>query len=204
MRIPNKLLVPAAVIALGASLAACSISVGSSDGESTSSEQTSAAATTEETTLAATDAEDTQDTDADAGDTTIDDAEDTDADEADGDATGAGASGSFTADITNSDWLGVIAGSTQENVSGDYAIQSSGGTYNLVGELNSLTIQGSEVTVSAESIGTLTVQGSDVTVYVREVDNVLAFGSDVKVYYLDGDPTVQDIGADNTVEQLSN
>ncbi|PHP53064.1 DUF3060 domain-containing protein [Actinomyces ruminis] len=200
MRIPNKLLVPAAVLALGASLAACSISVGGSDGESASSPQeTTAVVATEEATQETDDSEDT-----DSDDTAIDDAEDADADEADGDAAGAGASGSSTADITNSDWLGVIAGSTQENVSGDYAIQSSGGTYNLVGELDSLTIQGSEVTVSAESIGTLTVQGSDVTVYVREVDDVLAFGSDVKVYYLDGDPTVQDIGADNTVEQLSN
>ncbi|SDN40840.1 Protein of unknown function [Actinomyces ruminicola] len=199
MRIPNKLLVPAAVLALGASLAACSISVGGSDGESASSQETTAVVATEEATQETDDSEDT-----DSDDTATDDAEDAGADKADGDAAGAGASGSSTAGITNSDWLGVIAGSTQENVSGDYAIQSSGGTYNLVGELNSLTIQGSEVTVSAESIGTLTVQGSDVTVYVREVDEVLAFGSDVKVYYLDGDPAVQDIGAGNTVEQLSN
>ncbi|SDM68500.1 DUF3060 domain-containing protein [Actinomyces ruminicola] len=198
MRIPNKLLVPAAVLALGASLAACSISVGGSDGESASSQETTAVVATEEATQETDDAEDAD------SDGTATDAEDADADKADGDAAGAGASGSSTADITNSDWLGVIAGGTQENVSGDYAIQSSGGTYNLVGELNSLTIQGSEVTVSAESIGTLTVQGSDVTVYVRQADTIQVFGSDVTVYYLDGTPSIQDVGADNTVEQLSN
>ncbi|MBE6481534.1 MAG: DUF3060 domain-containing protein [Actinomyces ruminicola] len=198
MRIPNKLLVPAAVLALGASLAACSISVGGSDGESASSQETTAVVATEEATQ---DTDGAEDADSDG---TATDAEDADADKADGDAAGAGASGSSTADITNSDWLGVIAGGTQENVSGDYAIQSSGGTYNLVGELNSLTIQGSEVTVSAESIGTLTVQGSDVTVYVRQADTIQVFGSDVTVYYLDGTPSIQDVGADNTVEQLSN
>lgn len=200
MRIPNKLLVPAAVIALGTSLAACSINVGSSDGESASSEQTSAATTTEETTQTATDSDEAEDAEGtqntDAGDAPIDGAEDAD------DTTDASASG--TDGITDSDWLGVIANGTQENVSGDYAIQSSGGTYNLVGELNSLTIQGSEVTVSAENIGTLTVQGSDVTVYVRQADTIQVFGSDVTVYYLDGAPSIQDVGADNIVEQLSN
>ncbi|MDO4899741.1 DUF3060 domain-containing protein [Actinomyces sp.] len=193
MRIPNKLLVPAAVLALGASVSACSVSVG----ESGSAERTTAAVET---------------TQADGGAKTLDadtsDSDDADTAGADGKGVagtdGKDAAASGTAGITDAGWLGVIANGTQENVSGDYAIQSSGGTYNLVGELDSLAIQGSEVTVSAESIGTLTVQGSDVTVYVREVDAVQAFGSDVKVYYLDGDPTVQDIGADNTVEKLSN
>ncbi|CED91220.1 DUF3060 domain-containing protein [Actinomyces succiniciruminis] len=199
MRIPNQLLVPATVIALGASLAACSISVGGSDGDSASEETTAVVATEEAPQTTG----DTDDTDNDS-----DDAEDADADDADAvvgaDTDDADAAvGASTADITDSDWLGVIANGTQENVSGDYAIQSSGGTYNLVGELNSLTIQGSEVTVSAENIGTLTVQGSDVTVYLRQADTIQVFGSDVTVYYLDGAPSIQDIGADNTVEQLT-
>ncbi|WP_136194225.1 MULTISPECIES: DUF3060 domain-containing protein [Actinomyces] len=199
MRIPNKLLVPATVLALGASLAACSISVGGSDGESAPSQETTAVVATEEATQETDDADDV-----DSGDTATDEAEGADADKADADGTAAaGASGSGTDGITNPDWLGVISGGIQESVSGDYGIQSSGGTYNLVGELDSLAIQGSEVTVSAQSVGTLTVQGSDVTVYVREVDDVVAFGSNVKVYYLEGDPTVQDIGANNTVEKLS-
>ncbi|MBM6978311.1 MAG: DUF3060 domain-containing protein [Actinomyces succiniciruminis] len=194
MRIPNQLLVPATVIALGASLAACSISVGGSDGDSASEETTAVVATEEAPqTTGDTDDNDAEDADADDADAVVG------ADTDDADA----AVGASTADITDSDWLGVIANGTQENVSGDYAIQSSGGTYNLVGELNSLTIQGSEVTVSAENIGTLTVQGSDVTVYLRQADTIQVFGSDVTVYYLDGAPSIQDIGADNTVEQLT-
>ncbi|RAX20850.1 hypothetical protein DRB06_07435 [Actinomyces sp. Z5] len=199
MRIPNQLLVPATVMALGVSLAACSISVGGSEGDS-ASEETTAAVATEEATQTTESADDTDTDDSEDADTDdADAAADADTDDTDADA----AVGASTADITDSDWLGVIANGTQENVSGDYAIQSSGGTYNLVGELNSLTIQGSEVTVSAETIGTLTVQGSDVTVYLRQADTIQVFGSDVTVYYLDGAPSIQDIGADNTVEQLT-
>ncbi|MDU0347472.1 DUF3060 domain-containing protein [Actinomyces sp. MRS3W] len=194
MHVPRKLLIPAAVLAVGASLAACSINVGSSDQGATNTD--SSAAAVDATTQAADDAEAA---DADADDTDAAQADDSAADDADDAEASSGAT-----DITDQGWLDAMANGTQQTVSGSYAIEDAGGTYNLVGELDSLSVAGSEVVVAAERVDNLNIAASDVTVYVRQVNQVQILGSDVTVYYLDGSPSVQDAGADNTVEQLTN
>ena len=88
-------------------------------------------------------------------------------------------------------------------VSGSYAVQGSGTTLNLVGDLNTLTVQGSDVKIAAEDVDTLTVQGSNVTVYARDIDHLNIMGSGVTVHWLDDDPTIQDTGANNTTGKLS-
>ena len=76
-------------------------------------------------------------------------------------------------------------------------------TLNLVGDLNTLTVQGSDVKIAAEDVDTLTVQGSNVTVYARDIDHLNIQGSNVTVHWLGDDPTIQDGGANNTTGKLS-
>ena len=72
-----------------------------------------------------------------------------------------------------------------------------------MGDLNSLTVQGSDVKIAAEDVDTLTVQGSNVTVYARDIDHLTIQGSNVTVHWLGDDPTIQDLGAGNTTGKLS-
>ena len=72
-----------------------------------------------------------------------------------------------------------------------------------MGDLNTLTVQGSDVKIAAEDVDTLTVQGSNVTVYARDIDHLNIQGSNVTVHWLGDDPAVQDGGANNTTGKLS-
>ena len=82
-------------------------------------------------------------------------------------------------------------------------VQGSGTTLNLVGDLDQLAVQGSDVKIAAEDVDTLTVQGSNVTVYARDIDHLNIMGSGVTVHWLGDDPTIQDTGANNTTGKLS-
>ena len=135
-----------------------------------------------------------------------------------GGATGAPATGSPTgsgdhdgdddddaedAPITNAAWKEILDKGERQTVSGSHAVQGSGSTLNLVGDLDMLTVQGSDNTIAAEDVDTLIIQGSDVTVYARDIDHLQIQGSNVTVHWLGDDPDVQDLGADNTTGRLT-
>ena len=88
-------------------------------------------------------------------------------------------------------------------VSGTHTVQSFGATLNLVGDLDTLMIQGSDARVAAENVDTLTIQGGGVTVYARDIDHLNIMGSDVTVHWLGDDPTIQDLGVNNTTGKLT-
>ena len=50
---------------------------------------------------------------------------------------------------------------------------------------------------------TLIIQGSDVTVYARDIDHLQIQGSNVTVHWLGDDPDIQDLGANNTTGRLT-
>ena len=107
------------------------------------------------------------------------------------------------APITDATWKDIQSKGQRTDVSGSYAVQGSGTTLNLVGDLDTLTVQGSDVKIAAEDVDTLTVQGSNVTVYARDIDHLNIMGSGVTVHWLGDDPTIQDDGANNTTGKLS-
>ena len=107
------------------------------------------------------------------------------------------------APITNAAWKEILDKGERQTVSGSYAVQGSGSTLNLVGDLDMLTVQGSENTIAAEDVDTLIIQGSDVTVYARDIDHLQIQGSNVTVHWLGDDPDIQDLGADNTTGRLT-
>ena len=107
------------------------------------------------------------------------------------------------APITNAAWKEILDKGERQTVSGSYAVQGAGSTLNLVGDLEMLTVQGSENTIAAEDVDTLIIQGSDVTVYARDIDHLQIQGSNVTVHWLGDDPDVQDLGADNTTGRLT-
>ena len=107
------------------------------------------------------------------------------------------------APITNAAWKEILDKGERQTVSGSYAVQGSGSTLNLVGDLDMLTVQGSDNTIAAEDVDTLIIQGSNVTVYARDIDHLQIQGSNVTVHWLGDDPDVQDLGADNTTGRLT-
>ena len=107
------------------------------------------------------------------------------------------------APITNAAWKEILDKGERQTVSGSYAVQGSGSTLNLVGDLDMLTVQGAENTIAAEDVDTLIIQGSDVTVYARDIDHLQIQGSNVTVHWLGDDPDIQDLGANNTTGKLS-
>ena len=107
------------------------------------------------------------------------------------------------APITNAAWKEILDKGERQTVSGSHAVQGSGSTLNLVGDLDMLTVQGSDNTIAAEDVDTLIIQGSDVTVYARDIDHLQIQGSNVTVHWLGDDPDIQDLGADNTTGRLT-
>ena len=107
------------------------------------------------------------------------------------------------APITNAAWKEILDKGERQTVSGSHAVQGSGSTLNLVGDLDMLTVQGSDNTIAAEDVDTLIIQGSDVTVYARDIDHLQIQGANVTVHWLGDDPDVQDLGADNTTGRLT-
>ena len=196
MRLPKIVLAGTAALALSLSLGACSLSVnGSGSGDSGSP-----AAQSEQKDTQGADSKDSSKTDA-KGAATADSQS-----SSGGSAQATAAPGNKDGDdapITDPTWKDIQSTGQRTEVSGDYVVQGVGSTVNLVGDLNTLTVQGSDVKISAEDVDTLTVQGSNVTVYARDIDHLTIQGSNVTVHWLGDDPTIQDGGANNTTGKLS-
>lgn len=103
--------------------------------------------------------------------------------------------------ITDADWLAALE-EPAETVSGDHTISMALSTYNLTGDLDSLTVEGAMNTVAAEHVGTLTVSGADTVVYALSVEEIVMEGTGITVYYLTGEPVVTDSGIGNRAVQL--
>ena len=195
MRLPKTALAGTAALALTLSLGACSLSVNGSDSAATASPAASqapqadagsgAAAGTDGPTVkgatATRDSEDKEDADG---------KKDSDGDDE-------------KAPVTDPAWKEIVDTGERTEVSGAYSVADAGATLNLVGDLETLTIQGAGAKVAAENVGTLIVQGSNVVVYARDIDHVQIQGAGVTVHWLGDDPDIQDQGADNTTGKLS-
>ena len=195
MRLPKTALAGTAALALTLSLGACSLSVNGSDSAGTTSPAASqapqadagsgaAAGTDGPTAKGATATRDSE------GKEDADGKKDSDGDDE-------------KAPVTDPAWKEIVDTGERTEVSGAYSVADAGATLNLVGDLETLTIQGAGAKVAAENVGTLIVQGSNVVVYARDIDHVQIQGAGVTVHWLGGDPDVQDQGADNTTGKLT-
>ena len=187
MSLPKIVLAGTAALALSLSLGACSLSVnGSGSGDSgtpaaQSEQKDSQSADSKDASKADAKGAATADSQSSSGGSaqttaapgTKDDDKD---DDKDGD----------DAPITDPTWKDIQSTGQRTEVSGDYVVQGAGSTVNLVGDLNTLPVQGSDVKISAEDVDHLNIQGSNVT-----------------VHWLGDDPTIQDGGANNTTGKLS-
>ena len=194
MRLPKTALAGTAALALTLSLGACSLSVNGSDSAGTTSPAASQAPQADAGSGAAAGT----DGPAAKGATATRDSEDKE------DADGKKDSDSDEkAPVTDPAWKEIVDTGERTEVSGAYSVADAGATLNLVGDLETLTIQGAGAKVAAENVGTLIVQGSNVVVYARDIDHVQIQGAGVTVHWLGDDPDVQDQGADNTTGKLT-
>ncbi|MCZ0858052.1 hypothetical protein OHJ16_08340 [Actinomyces israelii] len=195
MRLPKTALAGTAALALTLSLGACSLSVNGSDSAGTTSPAASqapqadagsgaAAGTDGPTAKGATATRDSE------GKEDADGKKDSDGDDE-------------KAPVTDPAWKEIVDTGERTEVSGAYSVADAGATLNLVGDLETLTIQGAGAKVAAENVGTLIVQGSNVVVYARDIDHVQIQGAGVTVHWLGDDPDIQDQGADNTTGRLT-
>ncbi len=194
MRLPKTALAGTAALALTLSLGACSLSVNGSDSAGTTSPAASQAPQADAGSGAAAGT----DGPAAKGATATRDSEDKE------DADGKKDSDSDEkAPVTDPAWKEIVDTGERTEVSGAYSVADAGATLNLVGDLETLTIQGAGAKVAAENVGTLIVQGSNVVVYARDIDHVQIQGAGVTVHWLGDDPDIQDQGADNTTGRLT-
>lgn len=196
MRLSKIVLAGAATVALSLSLGACSLSVnGAGSADSASPEASQAQGSDAGSTGAqGSTSTGTTGTTGSTGSNNSTGSGDHDGDD-DDDAE--------DAPITNAAWKEILDKGERQTVSGSHAVQGSGSTLNLVGDLDMLTVQGAENTIAAEDVDTLIIQGSDVTVYARDIDHLQIQGSNVTVHWLGDDPDIQDLGADNTTGRLT-
>ena len=200
MRLSKIVLAGAATVALSLSLGACSLSVNDAGSASPKASQAQGSDAGSTGAQGSTGTGSTGSTGSTAGGATGStgsnnstgsgdhDGDDDDADDA---------------PITNAAWKEILDKGERQTVSGSHAVQGAGSTLNLVGDLEMLTVQGSENTIAAEDVDTLIIQGSDVTVYARDIDHLQIQGSNVTVHWLGDDPDIQDLGADNTTGRLT-
>ena len=194
MRLPKTALAGTAALALTLSLGACSLSVNGSDSAGTTSPAASQAPQADAGSGAAAGT----DGPAAKGATATRDSEDKE------DADGKKDSDSDEkAPVTDPAWKEIVDTGERTEVSGAYSVADAGATLNLVGDLETLTIQGAGAKVAAENVGTLIVQGSNVVVYARDIDHVQIQGAGVTVHWLGDDPDIQDLGANNTTGRLT-
>lgn len=194
MRLSKIVLAGAAAVALSLSLGACSLFGNGADSTASASSGASQAQGADAGSTGSTGAQGSAGSTASTGSNNPTRSGDHDSDD-DDDAE--------DAPITNAAWKEILDKGERQTVSGSHAVQDSGSTLNLVGDLDMLTVQGSESTIAAEDVDTLIIQGSDVTVYARDIDHLLIQGSNVTVHWLGDDPDVQDFGADNTTGRLT-
>ena len=205
MRLSKIVLAGAATVALSLSLGACSLSVNGAGSADSASPEASQAQNPDTGSTGAQGSTGTGSTGGSASGTTGS----TGSNNPTGSPTGSGDHDGDDDDdaedvpITNAAWKEILDKGERQTVSGSHAVQGSGSTLNLVGDLEMLTVQGSENTIAAEDVDTLIIQGSDVTVYARDIDHLQIQGSNVTVHWLGDDPDIQDLGADNTTGRLT-
>ena len=208
MRLSKIVLAGAATVALSLSLGACSLSVngaGSADSASPEASQAQNPDTGSTGAQGSTGTGSTGSTGSTAGGATGSTGSNnpTGSPTGSGDHDGDDDDDAEDAPITNAAWKEILDKGERQTVSGSYAVQGSGTTLNLVGDLDMLTVQGAENTIAAEDVDTLIIQGSDVTVYARDIDHLQIQGSNVTVHWLGDDPDIQDLGANNTTGRLT-
>ena len=198
MRLSKIVLAGAATVALSLSLGACSLSVNDAGSASPKASQ---AQGSDAGSTGAQGSTDTGSTGSTAGGATGSTGSNNPT--RSGDHDGDDDDDAEDAPITNAAWKEILDKGERQTVSGSYAVQGSGTTLNLVGDLDMLTVQGAENTIAAEDVDTLIIQGSDVTVYARDIDHLQIQGSNVTVHWLGDDPDIQDLGANNTTGRLT-
>ena len=201
MRLSKIVLAGAATVALSLSLGACSLSVNGAGSADSASPEASQAQGSNAGSTGAQGSTGTGSTGGSASGTTGSTGSNNPT--RSGDHDGDDDDDAEDAPITNAAWKEILDKGERQTVSGSYAVQGSGTTLNLVGDLDMLTVQGAENTIAAEDVDTLIIQGSDVTVYARDIDHLQIQGSNVTVHWLGDDPDVQDLGADNTTGRLT-
>ena len=201
MRLSKIVLAGAATVALSLSLGACSLSVNGAGSADSASPEASQAQGSDAGSTGAQGSTGTGSTGGSASGTTGSTGSNNPT--RSGDHDGDDDDDAEDAPITNAAWKEILDKGERQTVSGSHAVQGSGSTLNLVGDLEMLTVQGSENTIAAEDVDTLIIQGSDVTVYARDIDHLQIQGSNVTVHWLGDDPDIQDLGADNTTGRLT-
>lgn len=201
MRLSKIVLAGAATVALSLSLGACSLSVNGAGSADSASPEASQAQGSDAGSTGAQGSTGTGSTGGSASGTTGSTGSNNPT--RSGDHDGDDDDDAEDAPITNAAWKEILDKGERQTVSGSHAVQGSGSTLNLVGDLDMLTVQGSDNTVAAEDVDTLIIQGSDVTVYARDIDHLQIQGSNVTVHWLGDDPDIQDLGADNTTGRLT-
>ena len=201
MRLSKIVLAGAATVALSLSLGACSLSVNGAGSADSASPEASQAQNPDTGSTGAQGSTGTGSTGGSASGTTGSTGSNNPT--RSGDHDGDDDDDAEDAPITNAAWKEILDKGERQTVSGSHAVQGSGSTLNLVGDLEMLTVQGSDNTIAAEDVDTLIIQGSDVTVYARDIDHLQIQGSNVTVHWLGDDPDVQDLGADNTTGRLT-
>jgi hypothetical protein avisC_04581 len=205
MRLSKIVLAGAATVALSLSLGACSLSVNDAGSASPKASQAQGSDAGSTGAQGSTGTGSTGSTGSTAGGATGSTGSNnpTGSPTGSGDHDGDDDDDAEDAPITNAAWKEILDKGERQTVSGSYAVQGSGTTLNLVGDLDMLTVQGAENTIAAEDVDTLIIQGSDVTVYARDIDHLQIQGSNVTVHWLGDDPDIQDLGADNTTGRLT-
>ena len=201
MRLSKIVLAGAATVALSLSLGACSLSVNGAGSADSASPEASQAQGSDAGSTGAQGSTGTGSTGGSASGTTGSTGSNNPT--RSGDHDGDDDDDAEDAPITNAAWKEILDKGERQTVSGSHAVQGAGSTLNLVGDLEMLTVQGSENTIAAEDVDTLIIQGSDVTVYARDIDHLQIQGSNVTVHWLGDDPDIQDLGADNTTGRLT-
>ena len=201
MRLSKIVLAGAATVALSLSLGACSLSVNGAGSADSASPEASQAQGADAGSTGAQGSTGTGSTGGSASGTTGSTGSNNPT--RSGDHDGDDDDDAEDAPITNAAWKEILDKGERQTVSGSHAVQGSGSTLNLVGDLDMLTVQGSDNTIAAEDVDTLIIQGSDVTVYARDIDHLQIQGSNVTVHWLGDDPDIQDQGADNTTGRLT-
>ena len=201
MRLSKIVLAGAATVALSLSLGACSLSVNGAGSADSASPEASQAQGSDAGSTGAQGSTGTGSTGGSASGTTGSTGSNNPT--RSGDHDGDDDDDAEDAPITNAAWKEILDKGERQTVSGSYAVQGSGTTLNLVGDLDMLTVQGAENTIAAEDVDTLIIQGSDVTVYARDIDHLQIQGSNVTVHWLGDDPDIQDLGANNTTGRLT-
>ena len=153
MRLSKIVLAGAATVALSLSLGACSLSVNGAGSADSASPEASQAQGSDAGSTGAQGSTGTGSTGGSASGTTGSTGSNNPT--RSGDHDGDDDYDAEDAPITNAAWKEILDKGERQTVSGSHAVQGSGSTLNLVGDLDMLTVQGSDNTIAAEDVDTL-------------------------------------------------